>query len=106
MPSLKRKKSHKRLSNALVFLVAFLLFLLLFGGLCLWAVVKINQERQSTQDPITSVTEEGPIFSEEDAKTLLLVTTDAGEAQGFVAVRMDPAAGRITTCLLYTSRCV
>ena len=39
MPSLKRKKSHKRLSNALVFLVAFLLFLLLFGGLCLWAVV-------------------------------------------------------------------
>ena len=97
MPSLKRKKSHKRLSNALVFLVAFLLFLLLFGGLCLWAVVKINQERQSTQDPTTSVTEEGPIFSEEDAKTLLLVTTDAGEAQGFVAVRMDPAAGRIST---------
>lgn len=97
MPSLKRKKSHKRLSNALVFLVAFLLFLLVFGGLCLWAVVKINQDRQSSQNPGSSLSEEGPVFSGDDAKTLLLVTTDMGEAQGFVTVRIDPAAGRITT---------
>ena len=41
----EKKKTKRRMSNALIFLLAFIVFLLVFGGLCLWAVVKINEER-------------------------------------------------------------
>ena len=95
-PSKKRKKG--RVSNAVIFLLVFILFVVVFGGLCLWAVSRINSERKPmasshAEDSLSSALS----FSDEDARYLLLVTTDAGEARGFVVIYTDPAASRIRT---------
>lgn len=95
-PSKKRKKG--RVSNAVIFLLVFILFVVVFGGLCLWAVSRINSERKpvsssNAKDSLSSALS----FSDEDARYLLLVTTDAGEARGFVVIYTDPAASRIRT---------
>ena len=42
----QKKKRTKRLSSLAIFLLAFVLFVTVFGGLCLWAVVKINEQRR------------------------------------------------------------
>ena len=97
MPALKRKKSYKRLSNAMIFLLAFLVFLLVFGGLCLWAVVQINQDRKSTVSSSSPSSSDELIFTQDDARTLLLITVDGEDPQGFVAVRFDPANSRFRT---------
>lgn len=92
----EKKKSKKRVSNVLVFLLAFVLFLLVFGGLCLWAVVQINEERRSRESADSGLNlSETVAFTEEDARNILIVTTDGGEAQGFVAVRADPSLTRM-----------
>ena len=97
MPALKRKKNHKRLSNAMIFLLAFLVFLLVFGGLCLWAVVQINQDRKPTASSSSPSSSDELIFTPDDARTLLLITVDGDDPQGFVAVRFDPANSRFRT---------
>lgn len=93
----EKKKKKKRLSNTLVFLLAFIVFLLVFGGLCLWAVVKINEERRAGESSTASGFESSKTvsFTQEDARNLLIVTTDQGAAQGFVAVREDPSLTKI-----------
>ncbi|MCI8554851.1 MAG: LCP family protein [Clostridiales bacterium] len=96
MPELKRKKSHKRLSNAMVFLLVFFIFLLVFGGICLWAVVQINHDRGSS-DPSTPSSSGEPVFTASDARSLLVITVDDDAPQGFIAVRSDPANARLRT---------
>lgn len=93
----KKKKEH-RVSNAVVFLLAFILFLVVFGGLCLWMVVKINEERRGAESSANGFSEvsNGNTFGPEDARNLLIVTVDADQAQGFLAVRSDPANTRMT----------
>ena len=95
----QKKKRTKRLSSLAIFLLAFVLFVTVFGGLCLWAVVKINEQRRvgagdSSSAPIS--TDPAATFTEEDARNLFLVTVDT-DAQGFIVVRTDPANTRIRT---------
>ncbi len=98
MALFEKKKKKGRVSNAVVFLLAFILFLLVFGGLCLWAVVKINEERRANDSSVVSLIDSsgrGTDFDESDVRRLLIITVDDGEAQGFVAVRADPARARM-----------
>ena len=93
----EKKKKKRRASNLLVFLLAFVIFLVVFGGLCLWAVVKINEERLAGESSAASgfSTSETVTFTQQDARNLLIVTTDGGQARGFVAVRADPSRTRM-----------
>ena len=93
----EKKKTKRRMSNALIFLLAFIVFLLVFGGLCLWAVVKINEERLAGESSAVSGFESSRTvsFTQEDARNLLIVTVDNDQAQGFVAVRADPALTKL-----------
>ena len=91
----RRKQIKKQISNVMVFLLAFVAFLVVFGGICLWAVVKINEERRSAESSSSASSSEEMKFEASDARNLLIVTTDDGKAQGFVAVRADPAKSRV-----------
>ena len=97
MASLSGKKKG-RLSSLAVFLLVFLVFLLVFGGLCLWMVGKINQERRGTASAPETASDSSlaVVFTAEDERDLFLVTVD-DTAQGFVVVHADPANARIRT---------
>lgn len=93
-----KKKKHQKLNSVIVFLIAFVLFLLVFGGLCLWAFVRINEERRGeASEPASVVSQAGPVFTEEDAGNLLVVTVDDSAARGFIVVHSDPLNTRIRT---------
>lgn len=98
MLSKKNKSIHagKRTNNVVVFLLAFVVFLIVFGGICLWAVIKINQERHSDESPISSNLSDTVQFDNTDARDLLIVMVDNGTAQGFVSLRFDPAKTKIS----------
>lgn len=89
----KRKKEHA--NNFVVFLLAFVIFLVVFGSICLWAVIKINQERQSASEIPSEQSTDAVRFDDSDARNLLIVTVDNNTAQGFVAVRFNPVKARI-----------
>ena len=97
---IKKKKKRGRVSSVLVFLLAFIVFLLVFGGLCLWAVVKINEERDKSSASSLASDVSGIVFEPEDARNLLIILADSNAADGFVLIRMDPAAGRLYTLAL------
>ena len=84
-----RRRRRKKLSNTMVLLLVFLLFLTVFGGICLWAVVQINNTRHKNIPSSTVTSSSDSAFTEEDTRNLLIVTTDEGSAQGFVVVHMD-----------------
>ena len=95
----QKKRKTKRLSSVAIFLLAFVLFVTVFGGLCLWAVVKINEQRREGAGASSSAVasaDPAASFTQEDAHNLFLITTDA-DAQGFIVVRADPANTRIRT---------
>lgn len=96
----KRRKKKGRISSALLFLLVFILFLLVFGGLCLWAVVKINEERGQLSSSSDASTVPTVPFGATDARNLLIVTIDGNEPQGFVVLRTDPAHTRMRTLAL------
>lgn len=81
----------------MVFLLSFIIFLVVFGGICLWAVIKINEERRAVASSTVGTTSQAVQFDETDARNLLVVTTDQNSPQGFVIVRADPAKARILT---------
>lgn len=95
----KKKKKHisKKVNNVLVFLLVFIIFLLVFGGICLWAVVKINEERRSAQSPESISGTESVRFDESDVRNLLIITVDDRQAQGFVLVHANPAKTLVRT---------
>lgn len=96
MPNYSRKKqAAKKPNNVLIFLLVFIVFLIVFGGICLWAVIKINEERMSAAS--SAIIHESDLiqFDESDIRNLLVVTTDEEQAQGFVAIQSNPAKTKI-----------
>lgn len=94
---IRKIKQKERIGNALVFSAAFLVFLLVFGGLCLWAYSKINEEKLNSTSSGTSssVSSESEAFTSADIRNLLVVTVDGTDAQGFLVIRSDPAAKKM-----------
>lgn len=94
MPTYQHKKKKKdRASSVMVFLLVFVLFLAIFGGVCLWAV--IQNRRPASAASSGSSEDAGPQFTEADVRWLFVAAQDGDEPRGFVAVRADPGAGRI-----------
>ena len=87
------------MGGASTFLIAFILFLILFGGLCIWAVRGINEQRlnSSLQSSSSSSGSNTESFDDKDALTILIITTDGSDPRGFIAVRVDPAHSVIRT---------
>lgn len=97
----KPKKKKRRISGALAFLLAFILFLVVFGGLCLWAVTNVMRDKKLKGATPSSVSNVSTVeYRAEDARNLLIITTEEQQAQGFVIVRTDPANVRIRTLAL------
>ncbi|MDD4546934.1 MAG: LCP family protein, partial [Oscillospiraceae bacterium] len=92
----KRRQRKRKINNVMAFLLAFVLFLVVFGGICLWAVIKINEARQ-TSEPSSVVSSDEISFAPSDARNLLIVTTDRGVPKGFVVVHFDPEKSGIHT---------
>lgn len=86
------KKQHIH-HGTTVFLVTFLATLLLFGGM-MALVLKDLWQPQADPVPTAPTTTARPATSREDRR-LLLITEDGGEAQGFVAISIEPAMGRV-----------
>lgn len=86
-PSQKRR----RVNNVVIFLVVFILFLVVFGLVCLWAVLKLNEEHR--QQSGSNTASQGSLstvqYTEADARNLFLVTVDGSEPAGFVVLRTD-----------------
>ena len=91
----KPNSVKKRTNNFIVFLLAFVVFLIVFGGICLWAVIKINQEKRADMPSPSMGSTQTFQFDNTHAKTFLLITVDNNTAQGLVAVRLDPAKTRV-----------
>lgn len=93
----KKIRRKERVNNALLFLVVFILFIFVFGGMCVWTIININKERQSlsTSDSTSSDTSTPASFTDEDTRNLLIVTVDGNDARGFVVLRSDPSRSRI-----------
>lgn len=95
-------KKRRRVNNVVVFLVVFILFLIVFGLVCLWAVLKLNEERlqQSGSNTASQGSLSAVQYTEADARNLFLVTVDGSDPAGFVVLRTDPANARIRTMAL------
>ena len=95
-----KKKKKGRISGVVVFLLVFVLFLVIFGGICLWAIVKLNDEKRGERSSSVSLVVSGNVYTQEDARNLFIVSEDGGKSQGFVVVRLDPGNSRIRTMAL------
>ena len=85
-------RSNRHVRNSTVFLVTFLVFLLLFGGVMFWGVTEFWQQTKEPT-PTPESTPSTPVVSPD--YRLLRVTEEAGEAQGFVVLSAEPSKGRI-----------
>lgn len=96
----QRKSAESLHKSRRTVLLLFILFFVLFGGLSAWVIWSMSREaaREADTAPITTAVQD--TFTEADARTLLLITEDEGEAQGFVLVRFDPASNRMRTLAL------
>lgn len=92
----KRRKHTRSMQNGVAFLVTFLVFLALFGGVMVWGVTEYWQQNHGddTPDPTPSTTPTEP-YTATATRRLLLITEDGGEAQGFVVLTAEPAAARV-----------
>ena len=74
-------------------LVVFVLFLAIFGGVCLWAFI----DNRLPPDSVSSAAsgEDASPFTAADVRWLFVAAQDGTEPRGFVAVRADPENGRI-----------
>lgn len=96
-----KKKKKGRASSLVVFLLVFVLFLVIFGGLCLWAIVRLNQDmRGKSASSASLLNVSGTAYSGADARNLLIIPEDDGQAQSFVILRLDPANVRIRSLAL------
>lgn len=94
MPEYRPKKKKKsRAGSVALSLLVFVLFLAIFGGVFLWAII---DNRLPTDGASSTASEEaGPHFTGEDVRWLFIAAQDGSEPRGFVAVRADPQNGRI-----------
>lgn len=84
--------------KALVLLTV--LFVVLFGGLSAWVIWCMSREAAKEADASPAAPVAGSTYTAADARTLLLITEDEEQAQGFVLVRFDPAATHLRTLAL------
>ncbi len=91
-----KKKKKGRASGLLVFLLVFVIFLAVFGGVCLWAVVNYSQQHQEEASSGESDASNTVVFSQSDIRNLFIVTIDGTVPRGFMLLRSDPQASRIT----------
>lgn len=99
----KSKKSSGSMRNSVVFLVTFIVFLVLFGGVMAFGVSEFwRQSRQNEEQPSepTVTTSPSPGFTTADTRRLLLITEENGTAQGFVLLSAEPASARIRATAL------
>lgn len=90
MPNVRpKKKKSGRASGVVVFLLVFVLFLAVFGVVCLWAIVNNRAPGRDTSSAVSG--EEQPSFTSADVRWLFVATQDGTDPKGFVAVRADPA---------------
>ncbi len=88
---MKKQQSSR---NGLTFLLTFLVALMLFGGLTAWVLIDVwdPAAAPSPTAPTTATTQ--PTTVRKDLR-MLLITEDGGEAQGFVAISVEPQMGRV-----------
>ena len=94
MPEYRPKKKKKsRAGSVVLTLVVFVLFLAIFGGVCLWAFI----DNRLPPDSVSSAAsgEDASPFTAADVRWLFVAAQDGTEPRGFVAVRADPENGRI-----------
>lgn len=78
--------------GGVAFLVTFLVFLVLFGGIMALGVRDYWQQGREDTSPTTAPT----ATPASTPHRLLVITEEAGEAQGFVVLTADVSAARIT----------
>ncbi len=86
-----KKRQNSR--SGLAFLLTFLVALVLFGGLTAWVLVDLLKP-QDAPSPTAPTTTAPSVTAQKDLR-MLLITEDGGEAQGFVAVSVEPQMGRV-----------
>ena len=85
-------RPDRSVRNSVVFLVTFLVFLLVFGGIMFWGVTEFWRQTKEPA-PTPEDTPVTPVVSPD--YRLLLVTEEAGEAGGFVVLSAEPSKGRV-----------
>ena len=86
-------KKRREYRGGTLFLISFLSALVLFGSIM--TVVLIDQwQPAAPATPTTPTTTRRPSAARE-ARRLLLITEENGEAQGFVALSIEPATERV-----------
>ncbi len=79
--------------SGLAFLLTFVFALALFGGLTTWVIMDVwNPKAPLT--PSAPTTTAPPVTTQKEMR-MLLITEDGGEAQGFVALSIEPQMGRV-----------
>lgn len=89
------KRSVKRPRSGVVFLVTFLVFLALFGGVMIWGVSEFWRQNYTETPDAAPTTVSAADHTASETRRLLLITEEDGAAQGFVLLCAEPAAGRI-----------
>lgn len=87
------KKTGRGMKSSVAFLITFLVFLVLFGGVMIWGVAEFWQQNYGTADEPQPQPTEAPAVRPNH--TLLLITEEAGGAQGFVVLSAEPALARV-----------
>lgn len=90
-----KARKKRRMNPGAVFLITFLSFLLVFGGLMVWGVSEYWQQNYAPK-PVAKPTETAvPTASAPRVHRALLITQDAGEAQGFVVISAEIREARV-----------
>lgn len=99
----KSAKPTRAMRSSVAFLVTFIIFLVLFGGVMAFGVSEFwRQSRQNEAEPSepTAPTSSAPGFTSTDTRRLLLITEENGAAQGFILLSAEPASARIRATAL------
>lgn len=88
----KKKKGSR---SGLVFLVTFLLFLAVFGGVMIWGVGEYWRQTRPAENVSPSAGEQTPAAPRDRTHRVLVITEEGGEARGFTVLSAEGAAGRV-----------
>lgn len=79
--------------SGLVFLITFILFLLIFGGVMVWGVSEFWKQTR-TPTPAAPTAPEQPAARDRTHR-VLVITEEGGEARGFTVLSAEGTVGRI-----------
>lgn len=90
-------KTTRSTKNSMTFLITFVLFLFLFGGVMVWGLYEFWQQTTAAEETPSVPQNNAPAagYTPADTRRLLLITEDNGAAQGFVVLTAEPAAARM-----------